>query len=913
MKLLKAKIKGLIGLSRGSDIREIDIDFTKCKNNITLIIGGNGSGKSTLLSVLHPLPDSPSMFIEGEEGYEEFSYMHNNTIYNILIQYPINRHGERTTTKAYLQKVVNGVSSELNPNGNVTSYKDCIYSEFKLDSNFEALTRLSLEDKGIVSKTPSERTKFVASILRDTDAYTSIYKALNKRSSVFKSMMNNLISKIDSIGSEENLEHTLNSMNIRIDTLSKSRDELLKRLSSAESMMQQLDIGGEIQTKYNELYNQLQSVKTNLGTIDFFIEKYMTDPYEVYIKNYETSLNSHIALEREIASLQSKIDSEKDSLQILLKDKEEDSKTLTIKINKINSLRSQYNFEEMFKMLKTTKDRIKLFIEMLNELGLTEETTLTKDEFILGLATLKDIKGQIDSFRSFAYEKQINDAIEYILNSDSPMNELTTLNNKYSKLSDSVTTTKELISYNKGLLDRGDILSQRPDKCKIDDCPFIEDALLAMKENPQEKLSQLYTSLKVTQDEMDKISEREKYLNSILSITQSLDIILRMINNNRFILDKLPNGRIFTDTEFFLEQLRNGSPFNEIHDLYNYIDQANLFEQYRKDKENLVRLESEYEIYKNRSSIIDEISADIDVLQRSLSFMVEKVEQINSSIFSMEKGLQDKQMLLQIVVGVKTKYEQKKALLDEKTLLEESIHSMYNNMRAIEQAAKDINELNSQLINLDNELKPIREERETIKFSLSKLKEYRDELAIFTAKYNKVEVIKKYSNPTKEGIQKLFVDIYMGQTLSIANRLLSMFFGGKLKLLKYDISDNQFRIPCASEESSLINDDVSSCSGGEKSMLAMVLSSALLQQSSTSYNILRLDEIDGTLDQSNRAMFIEVLSIIIEELGIDNCIMISHASESSLDNVDVICLNIDELTQPRGNIIYSNIKGKGAG
>lgn len=907
MKLLKAKIKGLIGLSRGSNIKEIDIDFTKCKNNITLIMGGNGSGKSTLLSVLHPLPDPPSMFIEKEEGYEKFSYISNNTIYNILIQYPVNRHGERTTTKAYLQKVVNGVPSELNPNGNVTSYKDCIYSEFKLDSNFEALTRLSLEDKGIVSKTPAERTKFVASILRDTDAYTNIYKALNKRSSVFKSMMNNLISKIGSIGSEENLEHTLNSMNMRIDALSNSRDLLLKKLSSAESMMQQLDMGGEIQTKYNELYSKLQSVNTQLETIDFFIEKYMVEPYEVYIKTYEVSSNSHIILEREVASLQSRIDSEKDSLQTLLREKEEDSKTLTIKINKVESLRSQYNFEEMFKLLKATKDRIKQFIAMLNELGLTEETTLTKDEFILGLSTLKDIKGQIDSFRSIGYDSQINDAIEYILNSDSPMRELTSLNDKHCSLNDSIATTKELISYNKGLLDRSIILSQRPDKCKIDDCPFIEDALLAIKEDPENQLQELEESLQLAYQDITKISEREKYLNDILAITQSLNIILRMINNNRFILDKLPNGRIFTDTEFFLEQLRNGSPFNEIHDLYNYIDQANLFEQYRKDKEDLVRLESEYEIYKNRSSIIDEISADIEDLQKGLFSMVEKVEQINSSIFRMEKELQNKQLLLQIVIGVKTKYEQKKSLLEEKNFLEDSIHSMYNNMQAIEQSAKDINDLNSQLLNVDNELKPIREERETIKFSLAKLKEYNDELAIFTAKYNKVEVIKRYSNPSKEGIQKLFVDIYMGQTLSIANKLLSMFFGGKLKLLKYDISDNQFRIPCASEESSLINDDVSSCSGGEKSMLAMILSFALLQQSSTLYNILRLDEIDGTLDQSNRAMFVEVLSIIIEELHMDNCFMISHASESSLDNVDVICLNMDELTPPRGNIIYSTI------
>lgn len=178
------------------------------------------------------------------------------------------------------------------------------------------------------------------------------------------------------------------------------------------------------------------------------------------------------------------------------------------------------------------------------------------------------------------------------------------------------------------------------------------------------------------------------------------------------------------------------------------------------------------------------------------------------------------------------------------------------------------------------------------------------ELAAFTAKYNTIEVIKKYSSPTKAGIQNMFIKVYMGQTLNLANKLLSMFFDGKLKLLEYKINEDEFRIPCTSSESNLINDDINSCSGGERAMMALIISAALLQQSSTLYNILRLDEIDGTLDQKNKAMFIELLFIIIDILGIENCIMISHASESVLDNVDLICLDMKGLSVPKGNVIY---------
>ena len=905
MKLLHVRIRGLLGVYSGSHVKDINIDFTKCKNKITLIIGGNGSGKSTLLSVLHPLPDSQSYYIPKEEGIKELSYIHNGIIYNMSILYPINKYGERTTTKAYMQKIVDGCSIELNPNGNVTSYKDCLYTELKLDANFAALTKLAIDDKGIVTKTPSERVKFVASIVKETEVYTNIYKALNKRSSVFKSMINNLVSKIDSIGSQDNIEHTLNSVNMRIDQLSKHRDICIKNLSAAEAMVQQLDMDGKIQTQYNDLYTQLQSTKDQIDTVNLFISKYMVHPYDIYIKDKNSCSENFSIFEKDIVRLEGDLDNIKNNLQNMLIEREEDSKILLSKTNRMNSLRSQYNFEEMFKQLRATKQRISSFKELLKDLGLSEDTTLTKDEFILGLSTLKDIKGQIDTFRSFSYNDNIEAAIDYINNTSSLIDELSSIDERMDDLNELILHCKEDISYYNGLLNRGSILSQRPEKCKIDNCPFISDALDAMEKEPEKRLQKTNTNLTKCNIELKELESRREYLNNILNITQSLNNILRMIFNNKFILNKLPNGNIFTDTPLFLDKLKSGSPFNEINNLYNYVDRANLFEQYRIDKESLIRLESEYEIYQNRNSIIEEINSDINNLQKKLDNTLGEIEKANAEILRIGKELQEKRDLATIVGSMINNYTTLERLNSTKDYLEESIHSIAANMEAIEQAVKDINNINSEIVNIDNMLDPLKGDRDSLKFSIEKLREYNEELVTFTTKYNKIEVIKRYTNPTKEGIQKLFIDMYMGQTLAIANQLLSMFFDGRMRLLDYQIDDNQFRIPCANLESSINNDDVSSCSEGEKSMLAMILSFALLQQSSTLYNILRLDEIDGTLDQSNRGMFMQVLSIIIDELGIDNCLMISHASETSLSDVDIICLNMQDLNIPKGNIIYS--------
>ena len=905
MRLIYAKIRNLIGVYRGSGKKEIEIDFTKCKSGIILIIGGNGSGKSTLLNTLDPLPDPQSNYIAGEEGSKELHYQKGDTIYKVVVQYPVDKFGKRTTTKAYITKHAMGdIPLELNPNGNVSSYKECIYSEFKLDSNFVSLTSLSLEDKGLVMKTPSERKKYVGAIVSKVEVFNNIHKVLNKRSSIFKSMINNLISKIDSIGNESNMESTISSMDDRIKSLSIERDDAIKKLAKAEAVVQQLDMGGKIQAQYTDFHNQLQSVQEQIRTAELFIKQYMFDPYAIHIKDSETSQNDAKEMEVEISKLSVELQIKKDSLQSILKEKEEEANTLRIKTAKISSLRSECNYETLFKQLKDTNTRIKQYEELIRSMDLDpESTTLTRDEFIMGLNTLIDIKQQIDTFRSFNYDNIISEVIDSILNGEDLVALYQDTEQQIKYIKSTIEDHNKTITECESLIKTMNILTMRPSKCKIDDCEFIKAALEAKSKDPQDILDRAEANLESCKSSLNDLETCRNKLSKMVEVRHAIDIILRMINNNRSILDKLPNGHIYT--EDFLEKLKSGSTFSEITDLYTYIDQANVFEEYRLDKERLVKLNSDYAIYKNRASIIDEITDEINSLQKSLDGIVIKIESTNKELFDLESKIQSLKSIHQIVDSVSKKYKELDELKSNKDLLEKDILAISMNMQAIETAVQDINAINTEITNIDSELNPTKTEREKLRFSLSKLKEYNEELREYSAKYDKVEIIKKYSSPTKAGIQNLFINVYMGQTLRIANDLLSMFFNGKLRLKDYIIDDTQFAIPCTSLESSLDNDDISSCSGGEKSMIGLILSFALLQQSSTEYNILRLDEIDGTLDQSNRSQFMEVLHIIMDALRVENCIMISHASESALDNADIICLNMDGLGNPKGNIIYS--------
>lgn len=168
-------------------------------------------------------------------------------------------------------------------------------------------------------------------------------------------------------------------------------------------------------------------------------------------------------------------------------------------------------------------------------------------------------------------------------------------------------------------------------------------------------------------------------------------------------------------------------------------------------------------------------------------------------------------------------------------------------------------------------------------------------------KYSKLDKIKYYSSPST-GIQTLFMELYMNKIISISNDLLGYLFNGEYMLQRFIINDSEFRIPCVSDR--LMHDDISSMSTAQKSMISMILSFALLHQSSTKFNIIKLDEIDGALDTSNREYFTTLLDNLMRLLNCEQCFIVSHNNELNSYNCDLIILRNDTNENYAGNVIW---------
>ena len=896
MRLLHAKFKGLKGIYNKSGIKEIEIDFSKCLHRIIYIIGQNGSGKSTLLNSLNPLPDVPSIYLDGEDGYKELLYIHGDIMYRIKILYPVYSNNNRAATKAFFTQIDDNGEVELNSNGTVGSFKDIVYSKFNLDPNFVSLTHLSVEDRGLVERKPADRKKFVVSLLESVEIYNDIYKTLVKRSSTFKSFINSITSKMDSIGDENKLLLDKNAADQRYAALMEQRSSLEQNIASARATISLIDPDNKIRESYDITLKEYNETKHKLSILESTVP-------DIGIIDLDQAVKEYADLNAEITSLTSRLESVDDSIKDIILRREEESKMIFMKNQRYQSMVENSNIGELKKSIAEYRKKIYEYQLIFKKIGI-KEGILTKDEYITILNLLENIRTTIVNIKGYATNKSILYACDCILNNNSVSADLERVSEEYSRIDSDIQNKKEEVSYYNGLLDRVKILDNRPKQCTISECSFIKDALDAKDKKPEENILRLTTSISDLIQDMNSKSEEVSFYQLAFRVYSDINSIIRLINSNRSLLDKTPIGKRFSDITTFISRVKDNDPFNDIQEIYSYINYANIFELYELDNKTLSRLESGYEAAKSQEGLIDDLQKEIEDLSKKVNDITSQLEEKQKDKLELQKQIIDHKQRLDEINSLISILRKISELNSSKQNYESQLRLVSDNIEKISKEIDNINKYEGALKGVNSELIPVTQMRDNFTFSLTKLEEYKQELQEYQDKYNLIELLKKYSSPTKGGIQTIFMQLYMDKTLSLANQLLGMLFNGDIELLPYIINENEFRIPTRSNITNLVTDDVSNCSTSEKSMIAMILSFALAFHGSQTYNIVRLDEVDGGLDQANRAIFPIILDSIIQMLQIEQCFIISHSSESDMSDVDVISLTPVSNETIKGNVIF---------
>lgn len=877
MFLRRLKLVNYGGIYNGMGLKEIEIDFTRCQHRIILIKGDNGSGKSTIEMALKPLPDDSSAFIRGENALKEIEYIDEfeNIIYSIRFIHECK--GNSRTTKGYISKGLSlSTMVELNPSGNITSCKDIIFEEFQLDPNYITLSQLSATKRGIADLKPADRKRYVNAILTTTDVYNDMYKTLSKKASNYKAMLQSATTKLDNIGNVALLDQSIEFTSSKISDAEKMLEEHYELMNKEKGMLQSIDPDNKIRDKIDILLSKLAEYEAKRDDLNkdlnFVYRQYPSLLNKPITIDDVKKLNDKLyAITNEISSIRSKID-------MLIESRRVDSEELQVKTAKLKSINSSGSLMEVRRIRSDLESKRGVIENRWN--GVINLNTITADEFISVYDVIKDMiesmskvgrvwEGNLDELQ----KKYLNDISQI----DDEIDRLVEDNNRISAAEDKLL-----------------ILEQRPTTCKDDSCPFIADALKAqaliekaraMRKN-HKTILQLNNDKMVCEDALERIS-LSKHIRNMYTVNQR---ILRSLNFG------------FDTFESCMSSLESNASMI-LTTMNGMLDYANDIEEYRVVLKSIEDITNKYNSLASQEDFINMITTDIEKLNIAITNDTNTITSENARIDEFTNQYNQISGLHNAFSSIYSNRIALDEVEDAIKVIQDEIDTNKANIDKIQAINSDIEKLNVNISEIKEQLEPLKKEKASLEYKRNISVEYSKEVDEYTRMYNKIDKLKYYCSPTT-GIQLLFADIYLNKIIGQANRILQGLFRGDFALLPLVITENEFRIPVA-VNGGINHDDITSMSSAQISLISMIISIALLSQTSTKLNIIVGDEIDAPFDGENRREFMTILYQLMGLVNSSQCVLISHNSEIPMDDCDVIALRSDNDIITSGNIIWS--------
>ena len=876
MKILYVKLENYIGIFNGRGDNVLEIDLSHTTTPIIVIKGHNGSGKSTLLKALNPMPDSNDQFIPGAEAKKTLVYQINTDIVRIEYLYPVKKDGSRATTKAQVFKN----NEPLNLTNNVSDAKEIIYTLFKLDSSFLALSQLTSTDRGLADKRPSERKIFVNSSISGIEEYNNMYKTINKKFSMYKSLINSVVSKINKIGNKQELDISFNRVNRMLEEIIKERDTALASVAKIQAKLDENN-AKELVDKYNslesEIYEKNVKVKQLLAELKDINPDLVTHNMNELRKIEKTKAIELATLNEEIKNTQALKDS-------LSKEMNELNSNIQKKIAERNTyISTEISTAEMNAYDDAVKE-LNIIQQDIHTAGLniSDKTEIQNLNELFTFITDK-LQFITDGLNSIDYEI----GFDFILKNKH--NEETwriaqDLRNEINSLTMQVNETNLQMSLLESLVEKSEKLKLRPASCKDNTCIFIKDAFEAAKQKPNDELIKLQQKNEKTSSILKEKQKQLEVINDCIELKNRFDVIYNKICSYEFLLNKVDLHDL-TSIDFLVSIARTGNykmikeTKDKINILYNLLE---LKENYEKTVDLYKDAIDEYN--KNKS-IIDSINMDIDSSKEKLQDVSKEYSLKSSKVTELETFINELEpMVNKLSTYIEIKIPELEMVMNQIQELKNSKESLRQRVMQIEEINKDLESSSNIVDQINARYNDILKQRDILSYNKIMIEKYLEELADYKSKYEKLETIRYYVSPTT-GIQTVFMGAYMNNIILKANELLSLIFNGQFVIQPFVINESEFRIPCLG--SGILNDDISSMSTSQICMISMIISFAMLANADTDYNILKLDEIDGGLDPDNRSQFISLLNSLIQIVDCEQCFLISHNMEYS-DKVNVI-------------------------
>lgn len=877
MKLLSIRLENYIGIYNGRGDNILEVDLSQSTSNIVIIRGSNGSGKSTLLKALSPLQDDNTAIIPGMEGKKTLRYLYNGEVYEILYVHPVKNDGSRGQVKMQVYKGMNRV--ELNPTWNVTSGKDIIFDLFNLDANFLTLSQLSSEDRGLADKKPAERKKFVNSIINGIEVYNNMYKVITKKYSTFKNMINTISSKIRQIGNIEELNARFINISKQVEDVSSERDKAVIEASKIDAEIGILTRDNNLEEYYKineEIRDNIDYISASKSQVIDLSKGELSSENLYELKDIID--NSLHTFDKDISKWKSEEAVANAKIESISREKDEAFNSLQTKITKRGTLLDGGFSDSDLSLYKDTKVKIAELENDINGLNSSIKNLSEAEALVNAMEMIVPVLDSLYNGLDATTKKEKYDFVKTTLDNDGKyVDQTVELSRTYNEVSRTVGELESEVLAYEILFDKAKSLALRPKECKIDDCSFVKEAIEASSKHPEKRINDINKEISESKTLLKSLEKDIESYKELYDFNKRFTNLHGMVLSFRKLLEKSPVDYIIDPYQLLasldhMEKLM--IDFNQIRGIFNIIITKSNYEEII---ESLKEPAAKYEANK---ALIDELDSDIASLKDKLTTIDNRLMAEKDAISETVTDIS----LTEFKIEVYTKC---KSLVDECIGLDtrnEELQAQINSLSDIALKVKTLDtrmaEAKSRADRLNNDLNAILNERDKIASNKTLLEDYIRDLDLYNKNFSILETIRYYLSPTT-GIQTVFMRTYMGNIILKANELLSLIFNGQFIIQPFVINEAEFRIPCLGN--GLVNDDISSMSTSQICMISMILSFAILSNSSTDYNILKLDEIDGGLDTENRIQFIGLLKQLISMVGCEQCFLISHNMEYDAD------------------------------
>ena len=851
MKITKLRLENVAGLYVGSNINELEIDFSNAKNKITLIQSQNGKGKSVLISALTPFAGTTSLdersslpFIrEGKNGYKEIHFLDNSDKYVI-------KHYFKSTKESHAVKSYFSLNdNELNENGNVSSFLSLVEHHFNTTPDMMRLMRLGSNVNSFISLTPAKRKEYIGKLIEEIDLYLKIYKKINENIRVVKVLAaSNNSNRYNCHITDVLLEKDkLSDINKKIKSLEKERDSILIKIDKIKTLEKEHNIDElkrkrqEVISKLKELkemeeeIKQLDLVKANLDSLvnerNLLVEKRIAT--QSNINSYRLSIDANLKnIERTETSIK-RVTSGSD-MQSLIDGINVIKKNLIETPSIVRSFKlPNYSSDEIFKLIT----KLSSFNQIFN--------------MIISLGN-RPIKWYI----KLRYEGKSVDLF---------------IKDQIKKLS--AITPSDLNKLLAEMFQDDFILTPNCDEL-FKDCPYY-------------RLSNVVHDLKKDNTELD-----EETIRYIQVISKNIDNMMNEVDTFR--LFKLPSHLDEQLSEkSVLDNLDKKKAFYDLSEFHEYLSLLRGAELYHSQIEKLSEYETRLSMYKE--SGIDSQLAEIARLESEIKVYHSKIDKLtfemNDVLSNLNKVDSNISLVSRFIDGMKYK-----------DVMESTLKSTDKILIPLEDSANERMALSQELALTNNAINNNREESKRLENRINEYIKLTKEADVLAKKQNDLTLILD-SVSTKKGIPVIYMKTYLGKIQKLANNLLSLIYDDELVLARFQVTQDTFEIPYL--KNGVLIPDVKYASQSELAMMTMALSFAISNRASKKYNILLLDEIDAGLDEENRLAFMTMLDRQMQELNAEQVFMISH-NLGSMANIATDSIRLDD-SAPRSllqNIIY---------